>query len=650
MRNRSRQTTRGSVSSDRMRDAAQAVIDGKSLCATAKDCEIPKATLSRYVRKMRQNGPHESIRFTPHYNVRQIFTETEENMLSEYLLTASKLNHGLSPKETRVLAFQFATDNDKALPNSWILNQKAGVDWLTGFMKRHDELSIRAPEATSLSRSTSFNRTNVSAFFDNLQTVLHRHKFGPNDIYNVDETGVTTVHKPSKVIAGRGIKQVGKMTSAERGTLVTLCCAVNAVGNSIPPFFVFPRVYFRDVMLKGAPAGSKGAAHPSGWMTSDNFVQFLNHFAEVVRCTPEKPVLMLLDNHDSHISIASLDFAKSHGIVMLSFPPHCSHKLQPLDRSVYGPLKRYYNSSCDSWLLNNPAKPMTIHDVAECVGHAFPLAFTTANIMAGFRVSGTFPFNRDVFSDDEFMSAYVTDRPDPVLHSSSDEQQPAADLNTETVLTLSDSQQNVSHAGHVAQTKTPEQIRPFPKAAARKTKSGRKKGKTQILTDTPVKIALEEDQAKRNLKRKPVKRIIEKRREADENSSHRTTSNSTINTLATMNAKQRKRKDRPTDDQPSGLLVKTIDDAGVQPKSRQTKSATNQITNPAVTVQQIVDDVEPGDSMDHNDIITPPAKQSRKHKDIHQPSGLLVKSFYGTGALGKRPMLRKKGKPSRYMD
>uniref|UniRef100_A0A3Q2VJV2 Uncharacterized protein n=1 Tax=Haplochromis burtoni TaxID=8153 RepID=A0A3Q2VJV2_HAPBU len=30
---------------------------------------------------------------------------------------------------------------------------------------------------------------------------------------------------------------------------------------------------------------------------------------------------------------------------MLSFPPHCSHRLQPLDRSVYGPLKRHINST-----------------------------------------------------------------------------------------------------------------------------------------------------------------------------------------------------------------------------------------------------------------------------------------------------------------
>ena len=186
------------------------------------------------------------------------------------------------------------------------------------------------------------------------------------------------------------------------------------MGNSVPPFFVFPRVYFIDVMLNGAPPGSKGTANPSGWMTSDNFTVFLKHFTDHVKCTVQSPVLLLLDNHDSHISVASIEYAKNNGIVMLTFPPHCSHKLQPLDRSVYGPLKRYYNSAYDSWMLENPAKCTTIMDIAGRVGKAFPQATSPVNIQSGFRVSGIKPFNGDEDpcpTDDEFLSSYVTDRP-----------------------------------------------------------------------------------------------------------------------------------------------------------------------------------------------------------------------------------------------
>ena len=73
----------------------------------------------------------------------------------------------------------------------------------------------------------------------------------------------------------------------------------------------------------------------SGWMTEEQFLNFLKHFVEHVWCTHEKPCLLLLDNHESYICIKGLDFAKENGIVMLSIPPHCIYCLQPLDRSIY---------------------------------------------------------------------------------------------------------------------------------------------------------------------------------------------------------------------------------------------------------------------------------------------------------------------------
>ncbi|CAG5035738.1 unnamed protein product [Parnassius apollo] len=95
---------------------------------------------------------------------------------------------------------------------------------------------------------------------------------------------------------------------------------------------------------------------------------------------------------------------------MFTFPPHTSHKLQPLDRTVFGPLKKYYNKACNDWLLQHPGTPLTIYNVAECFGTAFPLAFTPSNIQNGFKVAGIWPFN-DIFGEDEFLSSYVTDKP-----------------------------------------------------------------------------------------------------------------------------------------------------------------------------------------------------------------------------------------------
>jgi hypothetical protein len=52
-----------------------------------------------------------------------------------------------------------------------------------------------------------FNRHNVNYFFSNPLEVLKRSNIKSNDIWNMDETGVTTLQKPNKIIARRGFKQ-----------------------------------------------------------------------------------------------------------------------------------------------------------------------------------------------------------------------------------------------------------------------------------------------------------------------------------------------------------------------------------------------------------------------------------------------------------
>lgn len=462
---------------------------------------------------------------------RQVLSDQMEGELAKYLIHQSKVYFGLSTKEVRRLAFEFAVKNKVTVRPNWIKDKMATADWLTGFLKRNPTLSLRTPEATSLSRATSFNKTNVNAFFSLLEEVMDRYKFEPQDIYNVDEMGITTVQRPDRIIAKKGIKQVGYVTSGERGTLVTFCFAVSASGNSIPPMFLFPRASYRDWFVNNGPPGSIGSANPTGWMKENDFLKFLKHFVKHARSSQEKPVLLLLDNHESHLALQGITFCKENGVVVLSLPPHCSHKLQPLDRSVYGPLKKYINGTCDSWMRNHPGKTMSIYDIPPIARDALPLAATPKNIQAGFAATGIFPFNKNVFSDDEFLPAAVTDRPNPENELNADvcinEVYPEAQPNSQTnhieapstpknspskidslsVTRCADLEpENLPGPSGVTSYFSPEDLRPTPKAGKRVAKrKGRKPGRSAIWTDTPNKKEIEEKQKMKDLKEQKKK-------------------------------------------------------------------------------------------------------------------------------------------------
>ena len=212
-RGRKRKSDKGQFSSESMEQAVNAVLVGVggrqlSLCQAAEEYGLKFQTLQRYVAKKKAN-PNQDIRMTPNYGCRKIFNEADENSLVDYIVLCSKMCYGKSTKDFRELAFEMAKENNITVPESWNFNQKAGIDWMQGFLKRHPEVRLRQPEACSLSRATSFNKHNVGIFFSNLKSVYDRSdKFSDGTrIYNLDETATTTVQKPKKVLVSKGIKQ-----------------------------------------------------------------------------------------------------------------------------------------------------------------------------------------------------------------------------------------------------------------------------------------------------------------------------------------------------------------------------------------------------------------------------------------------------------
>ncbi|KAK3874827.1 hypothetical protein Pcinc_020265 [Petrolisthes cinctipes] len=219
-----------------LQDALKEIQDGKPLKTVSRIFGIPCKTLRRH-RDGKVKNPAGAVllgRFRPD------FDEKLETMLVTHVQEMEKALFGLTTNDVRRLAFDFA---DKlSIPNRFCKTSRmAGKDWLSGFLQRNPQLSVRKPEATSMSRAVGFNRPQVETFFKVYREVLSEGNYSPRHVWNMDETGITTVQKPVNIVATKGAKSVGRITSGERGQTTSVLFVMNAAGTYLPPMFIFAR-------------------------------------------------------------------------------------------------------------------------------------------------------------------------------------------------------------------------------------------------------------------------------------------------------------------------------------------------------------------------------------------------------------------------
>ena len=103
-----------------------------------------------------------------------------------------------------------------------------------------------------------------------------------------------------------------------------------------------------------------------------------------------------------------IDLARANGVVLLCLPPHCSHKMQPLDVSFMKPLSIYYDQELEKWLRNHSGRVVTTFQVAKLFGIAHTKAATAQTAINGFKKTGLFLINRDIFEPHDFAPCQPT--------------------------------------------------------------------------------------------------------------------------------------------------------------------------------------------------------------------------------------------------
>ena len=128
-------------------------------------------------------------------------------------------------------------------------------------------------------------------------------------------------------------------------------------------------------------------------MSSDTFFSWLaNLFYPSIASKVAFPIILFLDGHTSHLNVAVSEFCQERQIILYCLPPHASHILQPLDVSVFGPLKKLWNKAIDDF-KEEFKMPMTKANFFSAFDKAWKNLTSKKHSVAGFKATGLVPYN-----------------------------------------------------------------------------------------------------------------------------------------------------------------------------------------------------------------------------------------------------------------
>lgn len=371
--------------------------EGMSVYRASRNYGVPESTLrDRTLGLVSATG--KSLNF--------LFDEDTEKKLVDHIKYMASIGYGYSRCDVLYLATDLAISLGKKKPTDPILSNK----FYYKFLGRWPDLTTSKPQKLNMLRARCASKEQLSNYFKELGTIMTQNGLHdkPHKIYNIDESALQTEHTPPNVV--HDIETKPQSVTSPRSSNVTIIGAGNAIGNAIPPYYIFPGKKFdRSLLLNGTPAGSDGQCSQTGWSNSDTFKTYLEkHFLKYAKdVNTGNPTLILFDGHRSHISLTLHKWAESKNLLLFVLPPHCSHILQPLDVACFGPMKSFYNRESQLFLRKNPGCKITKFNIGKLSGTAYQKALSAGNLTAAFKKTGIFPFNPKAVDREEIAPATI---------------------------------------------------------------------------------------------------------------------------------------------------------------------------------------------------------------------------------------------------
>jgi hypothetical protein len=152
----------------------------------------------------------------------------------------------------------------------------------------------------------------------------------------------------------------GALQDGNREFISLLAC-VNATGQRLSPGLIYcsesgdiQESWLEDFNTQEISQRAYFATSATGWTSDIHGLSWLERFdqeTKPIASNGTQKRLLIIDGHSSHITETFINTAINRNILIVVFPPHCTHRLQPLDISVFGPLAAAYSKGLNEHIF-----------------------------------------------------------------------------------------------------------------------------------------------------------------------------------------------------------------------------------------------------------------------------------------------------------
>lgn len=458
--------------------------------------------------------------------------EVEDN-IAGIILARSRWGFPVDKAELCELVQQYVTDHKI---KTTFKENRPGEDWYRRFMRDHPKISLKKPEQLQRRRMEAADPFVVYDFYEQLKKIIADENLEnkPFLIFNCDESGFPTDPSKKKALGEKGKKGFYRVVGGTGRENISVNACVSADGSILPPHIIFKgkAVQPRWIPKANEYPGTQYCATKNGYMEECAFYQWIETafvpYVDKVRREnnlENQTALLLFDGHRSHISTRLIELALKNNIVLFRFPSHLTHRLQPLDKCVFGPIKTAWDEKLVQHGKRNIGKTniQLSRDIfSQYIGEIWA-SVNKDNIVSGFRETGCFPVDETKFPVSEFKDDSLK-RYQQLKISESEKvlgepQQETINLPVEVEINEAENpegRQNINTLADYFVSKLKSIQTPSTSKQMTQEKQIRLKAFQygEILTSVSVKERIENEEKKRNMKNSKTKKEPKKKTES----------------------------------------------------------------------------------------------------------------------------------------